>query len=684
MRIHHALLLIPLASASCVARSEAKKPAAQAANEAGGLDLTAIDKTVNPCDDFYQYACGNWLKRTQIPSDRAQWGRGFSEIDERNQNTLKKLADDLAAGKIDPSNPYGKQVGDYYSACMDEAKIESSADKELKDRLKQLDAIKNLDDLTVELARMHLGLGSPMFDFGQQQDYKDATLVVAVADQGGLGLPDRDYYLKTDPKSKELRDKYVAHVGKMLAMSGLPEAEAKKGADTVLRIETELAKASLSRVDRRDPKKLDHRLELAGLQKLAPKLNWTRYLRELGFPSVTQINVAVPQFFSGLNAALTTVPLADWKTYLKWHYVHGANSALSKKFVDEGFDFYYKTLQGQAALPPRWKRCVGATDHALGEALGREFVRVTFGAEGKAETQATVRAIEAAMEKNLTSLTWMDDATRKNAFEKLHAIANKIGYPDNWRNYDALMVTRDSYLSNLERARTFESRRQLAKIGKPVDRGEWLMTPPTVNAYYEPALNEMVFPAGILQPPFYNRKAAVPVNYGAIGMVMGHELTHGFDDEGRQFDAKGNLKNWWSPQVNAEFEKRADCVVKQFDGYTVLGDVHVNGKLVLGENIADLGGLKIAYAAWTEQRKSEKKPIKIGGYTEEQAFFLGTAQSWCTLRKDELARMRVVTDPHSPPEYRVNGPLSNLKEFSDAFQCKPGAKMVRADQCVVW
>jgi putative endopeptidase len=383
-----------------------------------------------------------------------------------------------------------------------------------------------------------------------------------------------------------------------------------------------------------------------------------------------------------MNKMLQTVPLADWKTYLRWHQIHAAGPALSKRYVDEGFAFFGKVLTGTDKILPRWKRCVQFTDRALGEALARPFVRNTFGAEGKAETQAMVKNVESAMEANLKSLTWMDDATRTRAFEKLHAIVNKIGYPDKWRSYDKLDIDRASFVKNLERASLFESNRDLDKIGKPVDRAEWIMTPPTVNAYYEPSLNEMVFPAGILQIPFFTRGAPAAVNYGAVGMVMGHELTHGFDDQGRQFDAKGNLSDWWSPKVNEEFEKRAQCVVDQYNNYTVY-ELHLNGKLTLGENIADLGGLKLAHAAYVAQRK-EKKPVQVGKFTDEQLFFLGTAQGWCGKRREAMARMRVTTDPHSPPEYRVNGPMSNLKEFSEAFQCKPGAKMVRQTQCVVW
>jgi endothelin-converting enzyme/putative endopeptidase len=469
----------------------------------------------------------------------------------------------------------------------------------------------------------------------------------------------------------------------MLTLAGEKPEQAKKDADTVLKIETQLAQASMSRVDRRDPNKIYHRIELAGIEKAAPKWNWKTYLKEMGVPEVTQINVTSPEYFAALNKMLTSVPVAEWRAYLRWHLVHNVAPALSKAFVDENFAFYGKTLSGTAELEPRWKRCTKAVDRLMGEALGKAFVEKTFGAEGKERTQKMVREIEASMSADLDGLKWFDDATRTQAHEKLTAIANKIGYPEKWRNYDALEIQPNSYLVNAMRAEEFETKRQLAKIGKPLDRTEWGMTPPTVNAYYDPSMNEMVFPAGILQPPFFNKAAVRPVNYGAIGMVMGHELTHGFDDEGRQFDAKGNLRDWWTGPVGKEFETRAQCVVDQFNGYVSVDDLHLNGKLVLGENIADLGGLKLAHAAYVTARGS-KEPQKIGKWTDEQLFFLGAAQSWCTKRRPEMARMRVTTDPHSPPQFRIDGPLSNLPEFASAFQCKAGDKMVRKNQCTIW
>jgi endothelin-converting enzyme/putative endopeptidase len=683
------LLLVLLVAAGC--HQEAAKPAAPVANAAPpvappapvetGLDETAIDSSVNPCDDFYQYACGNWVKRTEIPADKASWYRGFSVIEERNEKELHELLESAAKGQL--QTQYADKLGALYGTCMDEAAIETSAPAELKQELKRVDVVRALSALEKEVARIHLSIGNPMFEFGEQQDFKDASLVIGSLDQGGLGLPDRDYYLSSTGKMPELRKAYEAHVEKMMTLAGEKPEQAKKDAATVLKIETALAQASMARVDRRDPNKINHRLDLTGIEKTMPKWNWKAYLRDVGAPEVTKINVLSPDFFAALNKMLTATSMADWKTYLRWHVVHSAAPALSKAFVDENFAFYGKTLSGTAELEPRWKRCTHAADRLMGEALGRAFVEKTFGAEGKERTQTMVREIEAAMGADLDGLKWFDDATRGQAHEKLAAIVNKIGYPDQWRNYDALEVQRDSYWTNVMRASEFETHRELAKIGKPVDRNEWAMTPPTVNAYYEPSLNEMVFPAGILQPPFFNRAAVKPVNYGAIGMVMGHELTHGFDDQGRQFDAKGNLRDWWSAPVGKEFETRAQCVVDQYNGYVAVDDLHLNGKLTLGENIADLGGLKLAHAAYVKGRGGAAAQ-KVGKWTDDQLFFLGTAQAWCMKMRPETARMKVTVDPHSPARFRVDGPLSNLPEFANAFQCKPGDKMVRKAQCTVW
>ena len=651
-----------------------------------GIDESAMNRTVDPCDDFYEYACGSWIKNTQIPADRPAWIRSFSEIDDRNLKKLNEILEGLTKSG-GAGTPYGDKLSAFYGSCMDEAGVETAALPQLKEELRKVDAVKSIGELAKELAHLHLGVTNAMFGFSSQQDFKDATLVIGGLDQGGIGLPDRDYYLKEEPNFKMLREKYLAHIAKMLELSGESTADAKTHADTVMKIEHALAEASMSRVDRRDPKKLYHRLDLDGILKETPKFPWKSYFAAMGIPLVKQINVAVPGFFKALNNALQKTPLTDWRTYLRWQVVHGAAPALSKAFVDENFAFYGKTLEGTDKLLPRWKRCVQATDHLLGEALARPFVRDTFGVEGKHETREMVMTVELNMLKNLTNLSWMDDATRLEALRKLGGIGNKIGYPDRWRNYDKLELKPGAYLTNIVRASEFESHRDLEKIGKPLDRSEWGMTPPTVNAYYDPSMNEMVFPAGILQPPFYTREGNDAANYGAVGMVMGHELTHGFDDEGRQFDAQGNLRDWWTPSVSKDFDHRAECVEKQYSSYTAVGDVHVNGKLTLGENIADLGGVKLAYTAFKGSHPvAPGIAVKAGKLTDDQIFFLGFAQGWCAKRRDEYSRKRAATDPHSPPEHRVNGPLSNLPEFARAFQCKAGKKMVRAaaDQCVVW
>jgi endothelin-converting enzyme/putative endopeptidase len=653
-------------------------PSAPSAPQAG-VDESILDAAVSPCDDFFQFACGKWLERTPIPADRAQWSRGFSTIDERNLQELHQILEDAQQGK--GGDTYTDKIGAYYGACMNEGQIEATALKDLKAPLARIEGIKNLSALVDEVARLHLAGTAPLFGFGSQQDFKDATQVIGGLDQRGLGLPDRDYYLKDDGKFPELRKAYEAHVTKMLTLAGATPAKAAADALVVLKIERALAEVSMSRVDRRDPTKLYHRLELAGIQQKAPRFGWTRYLRELGHPDIKQINVTVPDFFAGMNRLLEKTPVPEWRAYLRWHLVHGLAPALSAAFVDENFAFYGKTLNGTDTLEPRWKRCVRAVDQALGEALGQAFVRRTFGDAGKARTREIVHGIEGAMAKNLDQLAWMDDTTRQQAHEKLKNIANKIGFPDRWRNYDELSVSKESTVTNLINANTFEAHRDLAKVGKPLDRSEWEMTPPTVNAYYNPLLNEMVFPAGILQPPFFEQAAPVSVNFGAVGMVMGHELTHGFDDQGRRFDAKGNMRDWWSPNINKEFERRAACVETQYSGYVPIDDLHLNGKLTLGENIADLGGLKLAHAAAIAARGGQKT---AGKYSDDQLFFLGYAQAWCTKRRPENERMRVTVDPHSPPRFRVNGPLSNLPAFAAAFSCQAGAKMVRKDQCAVW
>lgn len=648
-----------------------------------GIDPTVLDRKVQPCDDFYRYACGGWLARTQIPADRPSWSHGFSEINERNQKVLRQVLED--ASKNPGQNPTKRKLGELYSSCMNEARIEKSASADLAELLKPIEAIQNLDDVAKQVASAHLGIGAPLFQFSSQQDFKNAAHVIATIDQGGLGLPDRDYYLKTDPKSEAIRRDYLTNIETMLVLAGTPAAKAKADANTIYQIEKELATVSLGRAERREPKNLYHRLELDGVLKLAPRFPWQVYLTALGHPELREINVQVPGFVSGLNKVVSEQPIENLKVYLRFHMISHAAPLLNKALVDQHFKFYSQRLMGTAQILPRWKRCVTATDHALGEALSALFVEQTFGSDGKAQTQELVSAIEQAMEDNIKTLGWMDDATRSQAMTKLKRIVNKIGYPDKPRDYSSVAITPDSYVKNMIAASVFESKRDLNKIGKPLDRSEWEMTASTVNAYYEPLLNEIVFPAGILQPPMFGKGVPRAVNFGAIGTVMGHEVSHGFDDEGRQFDAVGNLHDWWSPKVNTEFDRRASCVVEQYKGYSPVENLHLDGKLTLGENIADLGGVKLAYYAYQTAAKKNPMPLPKGSeFSEAQLFFLGFAQAWCDKRRPEFSRMLVTVDPHSPPEFRVNGPLSNLPEFAAAFQCKAGDKMVRPNLCAVW
>jgi len=650
--------------------------AANAAPARQNVDESAIDPGVRPCDDFYLHACGGWKKATPVPADEAAWYRSFNGIAERNELTMKRLLEAFAKGE-NKDQPYAKALGDFYAACMDEAAVEKAGDAALAPELAKVAALTGAAALPATLGRLTKNGTEVPFALESGPDFKDATLVIGQMAQAGLGLPDRDYYLSTDAKKKELRSKYEEHVEHMLALAG--EKDAKKAARTVMRMEMELARASMSREDRRDPKKVYHRMELADLQKLAPELAWKTFLDEAGVPADKPINVGQPEFVKAVGKLAKSAPPADWRTYLTWHVVRKNARRMPAKVVEESFRFR-SLLTGVAKLPPRWKRCVRETDGALGEALGQAFVKETLGAEGKKNVLAMIHSIEEQMKANLARLPWMDDATRAKANEKLAAISNMIAYPEKWRSYDGLQVDRGSYLANATRADAFELARQLQKVGKPVDRSEWQMTPPTVNAYYDPTYNQMVFPAGILQPPYYSNERTAAANLGGVGMVMGHELTHGFDDQGRQFDAKGNLEDWWTPKVNDEFLKRATCVEKQYAAYAVPSGERVNGKLTLGENIADLGGVKVAFAAV----KGGKEPGEK--YSAEQQFFYGFAQGWCANERDEFLRLMVSTNPHSPAQFRVNGPVSNLPEFAKAFACKEGDRMVRpaADRCEVW
>lgn len=650
-----------------------------------GLDETAIDFTADPCSDFYQYACGAWMAKTEIPADRPLYSRGFVAIQERNEALLKAILDEAAGNKLPAGTAFAKQLGDYYATCTDEAGLEKSL-PEVKKFIDSVAKVKDAKSLATSVGTIHAAGFRPFFDIGAIQDLKKSTEVIAALDQSGLGLPDRDYYFDED--KKPVRDQYRTHVEAMFGLLGLDGKVCQRKADEVLSIETRLAKASQTRVERRDPNKLYNRVDRKGLTEQAKDFEWDAYFTAVGAKDVQAINVnSVPYFVEIAAIAKDTKPEL-LNSYLTWVVLRSSTPALPKLFQDEAFQFSSKALTGAKADRPRWKKCVSFADGDLGDALGREFVRRAFGEDGKARTSAMVESLQKSFEGNLKTLGWFDEPTRAAAFEKVTRMVgnNKIGFPSRWRDYATLSTSRGSFFANSLAANRFEVKRQLAKVGKPVDRTEWLMSAPTVNAYYDPQKNEIVFPAGILQPPFFNREATDAVNFGSMGMVVGHEITHGFDDEGRQFDVDGNVKDWWSPGVGKAFVEKASCVKKQFDAYTAIADVKVKGDLTLGENIADLGGLKLAHAAMAEWYAKKADADSQYRFNRSQQFFLGYAQSWCTKVRDETAKVRAATDPHAPPFLRVRGPLGNLDAFTTAFQCAPKAPMVRAgsERCVVW
>jgi putative endopeptidase len=647
-----------------------------------GFDTANLDKTCKPCDDFYQFAMGGWMKGNPIPPEYSVWG-SFSQLADKNQKNLREILEAAASAKSAPGSNEQK-IGDFYMSCMDTAAIDAAGAKPIEPELTQIAAVQTLADLQAETARLHgMGVGV-LFRFNSTQDAKDSTQEIGAAFQGGLGLPEREYYLKQDEKSAKLREAYEKHLVNMLTLLGDPADVSGTEAAAVMKIETALATASMKNTDLRDPDKTYHKMTLTELKALTPDFSWESYFKAVGHPDLKEINVGQPDFFKALDGQLTATPIADWKTYLRWHLVNSAASGLSEKFVNEEFDFRGKTLTGAKEIQPRWKRCVQATDRNLGEALGQVYVQKYFPPAAKARALEMVHNLLAALKDDLQTLPWMGAETRAQATAKLEAFMLKIGYTDKWRDYSALKIDRRSYAENMVRASEFDFARRLGKIGKPVDRTEWGMTPPTVNAYNNSSMNEIVFPAGIMQPPFYDPNADDAVNYGGMGAVIGHEITHGFDDHGSKFDGKGNLKDWWTPEDLKNFNARAKCVSDQFDGYVVDGDLHENGKLVLGESIADLGGLAIAYAAYEKSLQGKPRPPDKDGFTPEQRFFLGWAQVWGANQRIEYARLMANTNPHPLGKFRGNGPLSNLAEFAKAFGCKHGDAMVREQACKIW
>jgi endothelin-converting enzyme/putative endopeptidase len=647
------------------------------------LDLAAMDKSAEPCVDFYQYACGGWMKSNPIPADQAAWSV-YGKLATDNQRFLWGILDELSK-KTSGRSPTQQKLGDYFAACMNLPAIEKLGAVPLKPLLDAIAAVKTKQDLATLLAQEHLSnaTGGLFFNFGSSQDYADSNQVIAFANDGGLGLPDRDYYTKEDAKSQEIRQKYLVHIQNMLKLLGDSPDVAKNEARAIMEIETALAKSQLTRVEHRDPHNLFHKMDRKGLQALTPGFDWNTYLKAIGVGDVNVFNVTQPKFYQELNKQLHDNSLDDLKAYLRWQIVSANAPYLSSKFDKENFDFYGHTLRGVEQQAPRWKRCVRLVDGQLGEALGQEFVSRTFTPETKQNTVKMTRQIEQAMEDDLKQITWMGPETRRQALEKLHGVVNKVGYPDKWRDYSSVEIHPDDFLGNVHRGVSFESRRQLDKIGKPLDRGEWGMTPPTVNAYYDPQMNDINFPAGVLQPPLYDAKLDDAPNYGNTGGTIGHELTHGFDDEGRQFDAKGNLRDWWTKEDSEQFEKRAQCIVDQYAQYVVVDDIKINSKLTEGEDVADLGGLVLAYVAW----KAQTKDLHLGSrddFTPDQRFFIGYAQWACENERPENLRANAITDPHSPGKYRVNGLMVNMPEFQQAFSCKAGQPMVRENRCRVW
>jgi endothelin-converting enzyme/putative endopeptidase len=630
------------------------------------------------------------MKSNPLPADEPRWGR-FNQLADRNREILHQILEKASAPGPKRST-LEQKYGDYYASCMDEATVEAKGLSPIQPELERIAKIKSTSELMDEVARLHAttrvgrGFGTrALFAFQALPDLHDATRVVANVDQGGLGLPDRDYYLKDDAKSVEIRNQYAEHVRKTLALLGdKPEAAAQE-ARAVMSIETALAKASMDRVLRRDPARRDHKMKVQQVLALAPAFHFAGFFKAAGAPDFAEINVANPEFFRTVNRTLSSTPLKDWKSYLRWHFAESKAEYLTKKFADEYFDFNGRILNGQKEIGPRWKRCAQITDRQLGEAVGQPFVDATFGVEGKQRTLKMVQTIEKAMDKDIRELSWMTQPTKQRALEKLHAITNKIGFPDKWRDYSTVQIARDDFVGNSARAAEFEHHRQLSKIGRPFDKSEWTMTPPTVNAYYSPPENDINFPAGILQPPFYDSRLDDAVNYGAIGTVIGHELTHGFDDQGRKFDLEGNLKDWWTEADAKEFERRASCIADEYSQFVAVKEpeLKLNGRLTLGENIADNGGLRVAHKALM-QALAEKPAQPVDGFSAQQRLFLGFAQIWCENATEQSARQRALTDAHSPGRYRTNGVVQNMPEFQQAFACKAGQPMVSKEPCRVW
>jgi len=674
---------LPAAETGAGAPADADRGPLSALPYTPSLDPSAMDRTVKPCQDFYQYSCGGWRTRNPIPPDQSSWSV-YGKLYEDNQRFLWGILSTLAPGSAGRTANQQK-IGDYFATCMDQQAIAHLGATPLMPMLARIDALHTKSELPALLADLQLNAAGSgfLFGFGSNQDYSDSNQVIAFASAGGLGLPDRDYYTDRDAHARTLRAQYLDHMARSLALLGESPRSATRDALTVMRIETQLARASLTLVEQRDPHNLFHKLDRGQLRQLTPAFGWDEYLREMGLAKIAVINVTDPRFYRQLARVLDAISLADLKTYLRWHLLNNSAPYLSPAFEQENFAFFGRTLRGAQVQSPRWKRCVRQVDSLLGEALGQEFVARTFGPELKTATLKMTLQIEAAMHKDIEELNWMSSATKQQALAKLAVIANKIGYPDHWRDYSELEIKPDDFFGNLTRATAFESRRALAKIGRPLDRTEWAMTPPTVDAYFDPQMNDINFPAGVLQPPLYDARLDDAPNYGNTGGTIGHELTHAFDDEGRQYDAAGNLRNWWSDEDAKKFKERTECIVDQYAQYVVVDDIHINSRLTLGEDVADLGGLILAHMAWQVQTAGQTLTER-DGLTPEQRFFVGYAQWACENVRDEDLRLHAKTDPHSPGRYRVNGLVVNMPEFQQAFSCKVGEPMVKEKRCRVW
>ena len=675
------VMLVPaMAQNQAADKTETAKPSA---NVSFSADM--LDKNIDPCNNFYAYACSKWAAQNPIPADRSGWGR-FNELAERGEYIVRDILEKESvdrSGRSSGRSSNEQKIGDYYASCMDETAIEKAGIRPLQPDFDSIAALKSKADLPREIVRLHRKGADVLFGFDSGSDFKNASQIIAQVDQGGLGMPDRDYYFKDDAKSVELRQKYVAHVAKMFVLLGDEQGKADAEAKAVMEIETALAKGALDQTSRRDPQKIYHKLTSKELAALSPAFDWNVYFEGVGAPRFDSLNVIEPDFIKNMQEVIATHSLEDWKTYLRWHVAHASVSALPMAFENENFEFFAKTLQGTKELRPRWKRCVDYTNGDLGEAVGQIYVQQTFGAEGKERTLAMVNALEKALGQDIQSVPWMSPDTKAQALIKLKAITNRIGYPDTWRDYSALQIVRGDALGNSQRANQNDLQYRLNKIGKALDKREWPYPPMTVNATYDPTQNNITFPAGILQPPFYDNHADDALNFGGIGAVIGHELTHGFDDQGSQFDADGNLRDWWTASDKKQFEERTACIRDQYGSFVAVDDLKLNGKLTLGENTADNGGMRIAYMAMLNTFAG-KEPAPIDGLTAEQRFFLGWANVWCQNRTDAFSRMLVTVDPHSPTRYRVNGTVSNMPEFREAYHCSATAPMVNQKACRVW